>query len=188
MTPQAPRKAARWREALSNERMAHIVKDAFRGTSRALQARLARHGVSYSHWTLLRILWQGDGVTQRQLAELAGITEPSTFAAVQAMASLGYVTRQKMPDNRKEIRVFVTPKGASLRAVSVAAAEEVNRIALDRLPQEDIAAARRVLLAMIEHLDADMTTIAAGEQRTARSGSLPTAPGGSTTMLGQIAE
>ncbi|MEO5701536.1 MAG: MarR family transcriptional regulator [Casimicrobiaceae bacterium] len=186
MTPQGLRKAARWRAALSNERMAHIVKDAFRGTSRALQARLARHGVSYSHWTLLRILWQGDGVTQRQLSELAGITEPSTFAAVQAMETLGYVTRQKMPDNRKEIRVFVTPKGASLRAVSVAAAEEVNRIALAGLAQEDLAAARRALVAMIENLDADMTTMTAGEERTSRPASLPTRT--SATTLGQIAE
>jgi len=63
----------RWRDALSDERMAHLVKLAFRETSRALQARLAPHGVQYGHWTLLRVLWQTDGL---QLAEQARVAAP----------------------------------------------------------------------------------------------------------------
>ena len=39
---------------------------------RALQARLAAHGVSFGHWTFLRILWERDGLTQRELSAEAG--------------------------------------------------------------------------------------------------------------------
>jgi hypothetical protein len=38
-----------------NERLVHLVKRATRAFVRALQARLARHGVSFGHWMFLRI-------------------------------------------------------------------------------------------------------------------------------------
>ena len=145
-----------WREVLHDERMTHLIKDAFRCTSSALQRRLRKHAVLYGHWTFLRILWQTDGVTQRQLSEQAGVTEPSTFTAVQAMEKLGYLTRQKMPGNKKQIRVFLTSRGTALRSLIVPAAEEVNRIALSGISAEDLAATRRTLLALVQNLSGDV--------------------------------
>ncbi|MFX8899298.1 MarR family transcriptional regulator, partial [Acinetobacter baumannii] len=86
-----------------------------RALVRALQARLARHGVSFGHWSFLRILWERDGLTQRELSEQAGVMEPTTFAALKAMEKLGYVTRQQMPGNRRKVFVHLTPAGRSLR-------------------------------------------------------------------------
>ena len=151
--PAASREpTVRWRDALSGERMAHLLKSAFRETSRALQERLARHGVQYGHWTLLRVLWQTDGLTQRQLAEQAGVAEPSAFTALRQMEGLGYITRRKVPGNQRQVRVFLTSKGAALRSLSVGAAEEVNKLALEGLPAEDVVAARRVLIGIIGNL------------------------------------
>src|SRR5687767_7410089 len=62
-----------WREAVPDDRLAHLVKDATRALLRALQMRLAAHGVSIGHWTFLRILWEKDGLTQRELSEQAGL-------------------------------------------------------------------------------------------------------------------
>jgi len=149
--PEPP--ALRWREALSDERIAHLVKLAFRGTSRALQSRLAPHGVQYGHWTLLRVLWQTDGLTQRQLAEQARVAEPSAFAALRQMQAQGYVARRKVPGNQKQVRVFLTSKGAALRGATVGAAEEVNRVALAGIPAEEAAAARRVLVRIVQNLE-----------------------------------
>lgn len=148
----APNAVRTWRAALSDERMAHLVKLAFRETSRALQDRLVSHGVQYGHWTLLRVLWQTDGITQRQLAEQARVAQPSAFAALRQMEALGYVSRQKVPGNQRQVRVFLTSKGAALRSATVAAAEEVNRVALAGIAREDIAAARRVLVRIVENL------------------------------------
>ncbi|HSN21608.1 MAG TPA: MarR family transcriptional regulator [Usitatibacter sp.] len=153
--PPPPREppVLRWREALSDERIAHLVKLAFRETSRALQERLAGHGVQYGHWTLLRVLWQTDGITQRQLAEQARVAEPSAFAALRQMEALGYVARRKVPGNQRQVRVFLTAKGAALRSVAVGAAEEVNRVALAGIAPADIAAARRVLAGIVGNLE-----------------------------------
>ena len=100
-----------WREAVPNDRLAHLVKDATRGLLRALQMRLARHDVALGHWTFLRILWESDGLTQRALSAEAGLMEPTTSAALAAMEKAGYIRRERKPGNRKNVHVFLTPAG-----------------------------------------------------------------------------
>jgi DNA-binding MarR family transcriptional regulator len=144
-----------WREAVPDDRLAHLVKDATRALVRALQMRLAAHAVSFGHWTFLRILWESDGLTQRELSEQAGVMEPTTFSALKAMERLGYVVRRRRNDDRKKMYVFLTPKGRRLRNKLVPLAEEVNRIAVRGVPAADIATTRMVLLAIIENMVRD---------------------------------
>ena len=141
-----------WREAVPDDRIAHLVKDATRALVRALQTRLSDHSVSFGHWTFLRILWVRDGLTQRQLSDEAGVMEPTTVTAIRAMEELGYVTRRQLPENRKNIYVYLTPKGRSLEEKLVPMAEEVNHVALEGVSGRDAKTARAVLMAMIENL------------------------------------
>jgi DNA-binding MarR family transcriptional regulator len=144
-----------WREAAPNDRLAHLVRDAGRACMRALQLRLAEHDVSFGHWTFLRILWRADGITQRDLSVQAGVMEPTTFAALNAMEKLGYVRRKQAPNNKKNVYVFLTRKGRALEKRLVPLAEDVNRIAIRRVRSSDIAITRKTLLAVIENLTAD---------------------------------
>ncbi len=124
---------------------------------RALQARLAGHGVSFGHWTFLRILWQRDGLTQRELSEEAGVMEPSTYAAIKAMEELGYVSRSQMPGNRKNVYVRLAPKGRALEAKLVPMAEEVNALAVLGLKKNEIETTRRCVVAMIANLSPSLS-------------------------------
>jgi MarR family transcriptional regulator, organic hydroperoxide resistance regulator len=143
------------KNATHKERFAHLVKLAARGLARALQMRLTEHSVSYGHWTFLRILWDEEGLTQRELSARAGVMEPTTFAALKAMAQRGYVTRRRNPQSRKEMQVLLTPQGRALQAKLVPLAEEINDVALRSVGTADIAATRRTLLALINNLTAD---------------------------------
>jgi len=155
--PQAATEAIlrHWREAVPNDRLAHLVKDAMRALGRALQMRLTQHSVSFGHWTFLRILWETDGLTQRELSEQAGVMEPTTFSALKALEKLGYITRRQLPDSRKKVYVFLTPKGRALKSKLVPLAEEVNDVAVRGVAPSDIAATRRTLLMFIENLAHD---------------------------------
>jgi MarR family transcriptional regulator, organic hydroperoxide resistance regulator len=144
-----------WREAVPNDRLAHLVKDATRALVRALQMRLGEHGVSFGHWTFLRVLWESDGLTQRELSEQAGVMEPTTFSAVKAMERLGYVVRSRQSGDRKRVYVFLTAKGRGLRSKLVPLAEEVNRIAVRRVRAGEIARTRKLLFSIIENLARD---------------------------------
>ena len=144
-----------WHEAVPNDRMAHLVKDATRGFLRSLQARLAKQDVQLGHWTFLRILWERDGLTKRELSVEAGVMEPTTVVALRAMESLGYVTLEQRPDNRKNVYVFLTPQGKRLKRTLVPMAEEVNALAVAGLSEAEVATARRALLVMIDNLARD---------------------------------
>jgi DNA-binding MarR family transcriptional regulator len=144
-----------WHQAVPNDRIAHLVKDGARSFLRSLQVRLAAVGVSLGHWTFLRILWERDGLTQRELSQEAGVMEPTTVVALRAMEELGYVTRQRLAENRKNIYVFLTPKGRALKKKLVPLAEEVNAVAIRGLKSSDIETTRRCLLVMLDNLARD---------------------------------
>ena len=154
----------RWREDVPDDRLAHILKDTMRGLARALHARIAAHEVSIGHWAFLRILWDGDGLTQRELSEQSGLSDPTTFTAMQAMERLGLVERSRDPGDRRRVCVFLTPKGRALKDRLAPLAEEVSAIALQGVSPGAVAATQDTLLAMTENLTRDKVA-ATGEPR-----------------------
>ncbi|MDX3907028.1 MAG: MarR family transcriptional regulator [Pigmentiphaga sp.] len=154
-----------WQSAAPNDRLAHLVKDATRAFVRALQMRLNERHVSFGHWAFLRILWVQDGLTQRELSEEAGVMEPTTYSALKAMEALGYVERKHLPGNKKNVHVYLTPKGRALERVLIPLAEEVNRIGVRGLTADEVVVARKVLLGIIENLAEDE---AMAEERSLR--------------------
>jgi len=144
-----------WRDAVPNDRMAHLVKDATRALVRSLQARLARHDVSFGHWTFLRILWESDGLTQRELSREAGVMEPTTFAALKAMEDRGYIVRRQLAGNRRKVHIFLTNAGRALKSTLVPLAEAVNRVAVRGVASADITATRRTLMTVLVNLARD---------------------------------
>ena len=151
----ADRVLKHWHSAVPNDRMAHLVKDATRVFLRSLQVRLARHDVQLGHWTFLRILWETDGLTQRDLSREAGVMEPTTFAALKAMEARGYIARRQLAGNRRRVHIFLTAKGKALKRALVPLAEEVNRVAVRGVRTADRTATRRTLLSILENLARD---------------------------------
>lgn len=137
------------------ERIAHLVRMAARGFSRALQIRLAQHDVTFGQWIYLRLLWKEDGLTQRSLSQRAGLTEPTTHTALQRLEALGYVRRCNLPGNRRRQHAFLTETGWALREKLEPLAVEVNAVATLGLACEDEATLRRILGIILDNLARD---------------------------------
>jgi hypothetical protein len=152
MKPDSHNILHHWREAVPNDRMAHLIRDTERAFRRALQLRLAAHGVPFGHWAFLRILWEADGLTQKELSQRAGVMEPTTFTAMKAMEAQGYITRNQIPTNKKNVYVHLTDAGRALKKKLVPLAEETNEISVKGLAPNEVATARKVLLAMLVNL------------------------------------
>src|ERR1700682_821620 len=144
-----------WRDAVPNDRLAHLVKDATRALVRSLQTRLAGHGVSFGHWSFLRILWERDGLTQTELSREAGVMEPTTFTALKAMEDRGYIVRRQLAGNRRKVHIFLTARGRALKRRLVPLAQDVNRGAVRGVTSADIAATRRTLMRVLVNLARD---------------------------------
>ncbi len=150
--------ARHWREAVPNDRMAHLVRDTERAFRRALQLRLALHRVPFGHWSFLRILWEADGLTQKELSQRAGVMEPTTFTAMKVMEALGYITRKQLPTNKKNMYVYLTDEGKALKEKLVPMAEDANHVSVKGVSLQEVKTTRKVLLAMIENLAQDELT------------------------------
>lgn len=157
-----------WYTLEPDDRLAHLVRDVARGLKRSLEVRLSEHGVSFGHWAYLRVLWQGDGLSQRELSERTGLTESTTHTALGRLEKLGLVTRRHAEGNRRRMHVFLTAEGRALEAVLVPLAEEVNELSVAGIPPGKVATVRSVLLSMLTNLGDDAMN-AALEGRTITS-------------------
>lgn len=167
-----------WRDTIPDDRLAHLVQGARRGMERALQIRLIEHSIAFGHWLFLRILWEHDGLTQCELSEIAGVTAPTTSSAMNSMEVLGYIKRLQKQNNKKNIYVYLTESGLSLKEKLLPLAEEVNAIAIEGLNAEEVHIARKVLLQIIANLIVDEQNLLVSENKR-----LP-----STRALGRLIE
>lgn len=137
-----------WRDRLS-----HQVKDLSRALNRSLQIRLSDYNVSFGYWSYLRVLWdRDDGITQRELSELVGLTEPTTHTALISMEKMGYIKRHRQPENLRKMVVSLTPEGKALKYQLIPLAQELNQIAVQGIAAEDIEIFRRTIKKMQENL------------------------------------
>ncbi len=144
-----------WQDIAPSDRLAHLVRDTARAYMRALQDRLQQHDIAFSQWQLLRILWHTDGLTQRELSERAGLTEPTTQVVIRGMDQRGYVRRHHQANNRKNKYVYLTAAGRALQRVLVPLAEETNRLSRHGISDQDIQVTRQTLMRLLSNLAED---------------------------------
>jgi DNA-binding MarR family transcriptional regulator len=155
MTNEAQVLIEHWRDAVPDDRLAHLIRDVSRAFLRALGLRLEKHGIPLGHWTFLRVLWESDGITQKDLSEKAGVMEPTTYSAMKSMEALGYIERVQLPPNRKNVYIYLTREGRALKKKLVPLAVQANDLSAQGISQTDLLTTRRVLLQMLENLAGD---------------------------------
>lgn len=91
------------------------LRTAHRVTQRYLQLAIEPYGVTLGMWYFLRVLWQEDGLTQRELSHRIGTMEPTTLSAIASMEKSGLVRRERDALDRRKLHVRLTPKGLALK-------------------------------------------------------------------------
>lgn len=125
--------------------MGYLTRVNFREYSKLLEQLTLQHGVSAAQWRLLRVLWEKDNITQRELSDLAGLREASTVQTVRNLVNAGLAKRSRSTTDKRKLFVTLTPKARRLRAKLMPAVVEVNEVALEGIDPEEVAIARKVL-------------------------------------------
>ena len=132
--------------------LGYLVRDTYRAFTRELETRIAAEGVSIGQWYFLRVLWEEDGLTQRELSRRVGMMEPTTVTAVNAMESKGLVRRVRDEGDRRKMMVVLTDHGRRLKNRLLPSAKAVNELAARGLSEDEVATLRRLLSRAIENL------------------------------------
>jgi DNA-binding MarR family transcriptional regulator len=79
-----------------------------------------------------------------------GVSKQAGGALVDALVTRGYLDRQADADDRRRVRVELTPRGAAVATVIREAVEEIDAALVARVGAEQVAQTRATLLALIE--------------------------------------
>jgi DNA-binding MarR family transcriptional regulator len=137
-----------------DESLGFLICDTARFVKRVLYARLAPWGIPGSCWFLLRVLWQEDGVSQRELSERLGVAEPSVVVMLRGLEKKDLIRRERDEVDRRKMRVFLTERAAALEQELMAVAEDVNHTMLHALSGKDEKQVTNNLRSIREQLSA----------------------------------
>lgn len=137
----------------SETSVGYLLRDTYRVFTKVLQARISTFGVTIGQWYFLRVLWDEDGLTQRELSQRVGMMEPTTVTALNGMEKRGYVKRVRNVEDKRKVNIYLTDRGRALRNTLLPHAIDVNIRAVAGVPLADVEALRRTLHTMKRNLD-----------------------------------
>ena len=123
----------------------YLTRVNFRMFSRALEQLTLPYGVSSGQWRFLRVLWEEDNITQRELANRTGTKEATAVASVRSLISAGLAKRTRCTQDKRKLYITLTPRARHLRATLMPLVVQVNEIAIAGIDPEHVAIARNVL-------------------------------------------
>jgi DNA-binding MarR family transcriptional regulator len=133
---------------------------AHRAVHDELDRRLREHGASLWNWVLLREAANAGGASQRELAALMRIEPPTLVRHLDKLAEEGLVERRADPDDRRVLRVVVTPAGHERLAQLHVVVHEVDGELRQILTKRDAEVLGRALPRIYAYFDQQQQEVA----------------------------
>jgi MarR family transcriptional regulator, organic hydroperoxide resistance regulator len=133
--------------------LGYLVRDANRAFQRVLERRISPHGISRGQWYFLRVLWEQDGLSQRELSARVGMMEPTTVIALRGMEKAGLVHRVRGADDKRVTRVHLTTKAKRMRNRLLQVSDGVNALGATGIDRAELDRFRKVIARLTANLD-----------------------------------
>ena len=112
-------------------------------------------GLRLGQLQVLRLLWEQDGLTPRELSERLGVEMPETVTrTVQRMLRDGLVRREAHPADARSVCIFVAPRGFELQS----AVSDILRDETEASLTGFSVAEREALVAFLERMSANASS------------------------------
>ncbi|GID69697.1 hypothetical protein Acy02nite_75780 [Actinoplanes cyaneus] len=116
--------------------------------ARGLEARGLTRTRATALWTMAR----HDPLTQREVADLLGVTPRNVTKLVDALERDGFVTRTAHAGDRRAVLVLLTAKGKAAAELMDTEADAFARDLFGDLPPADLATLVRVLTSVTDRI------------------------------------
>ncbi|MFI5251301.1 MAG: MarR family winged helix-turn-helix transcriptional regulator [Bacteroidota bacterium] len=118
-----------------DQSLGYLMVRTARGMKRALESKLEEHNLTATQYILLARLWEQDGISLSELGERLFLDNPTLTGIVDRMERDGLVERKRNDGDRRVVRVYLTPKGESLKETIGTLAAEVDDEANDHFTE-----------------------------------------------------
>ena len=136
-----------------SQSLGYLARYAHRAFVKALAEGLETHGILTAQWSVLRILWDIEGLTQVELAERMRVEKASLTDVLESMERRGLIIRSRNADDRRKINITLTAQGRRLKAELSPIAAQINRKAARGMTERETAELRGLLARLIENLE-----------------------------------
>jgi len=119
---------------------------------RGLGEGLEKHGVSVAQWMVLVVLWEMDGLAQKDLSERVAVETATLSRTVDRMERDGLVVRERSETDRRQVYVRLTEYGAGLWRNLVPEAEANQDRALRHISGDEEEVLRSLLKRVIANM------------------------------------
>lgn len=127
------------------------IRKAFR---REFEARAEPLDITASQFQVLRRLWEGDGILTCVLTKAAGSDGGTITGVLDRLESKGLIHRERSTEDRRAVRIWLTPAGRDLQQPMLGIIDALNKQALKGLTTEQRKQLMQTLMKVGENLDA----------------------------------
>jgi DNA-binding MarR family transcriptional regulator len=137
----------------ASQSVGYLTRYAHRAFAKALAGELAPHGILGAQWSVLRVLWEQEGLSQVDLAERMRVEKASLTSVLDAMERRKLIVRSRNSDDRRKVNISLTSHGRSLKAQLLPYGVSINRRATRGMSVEEIDQLRGLLARVIRNLE-----------------------------------
>jgi DNA-binding MarR family transcriptional regulator len=150
-------------DSLEFLRMLWAVNHGIERNSRSMEETL---GLTAQQRMVIRLIGHTDEIFAGPLAEILRVDPGTLSAAIKRLEKRGLVKRRADTEDRRRVRLTLSPKGKSLDRPADGSVESAVTKTLAELPSAKVKVAREVLAALVAQLEAQL---GADEPKAARS-------------------
>ena len=109
-------------------------------------------GITVDQWEILVILWEEEGITQKDLAEKLYKDQTNIARMLFKLERKGFVHRVTHESDRRSLRVYLTAKGKDIKDDILGPSIEAYRKTIEGLSEEEVETFRRILAVMYNNV------------------------------------
>lgn len=118
------------------------------------ETAMRRHGLHLGQNLVLEALWERDGRTPGEIAQLLHVTTPTVVKMATRMTAAGFLVRRRDDADNRLVRLYLTDLGRSLREPVMAEMEHIDRHVTADLTAEERRHLQTALAKMVRALEA----------------------------------
>ncbi|KAA3608766.1 MAG: MarR family transcriptional regulator [Calditrichaeota bacterium] len=138
-----------------DESVGFLINRVAKQFKRKLDSAFKKNGYTLTpeHWAVLNRLWEKDGLSQTEIADLTFKDKANITRILDVMEKNSLVKRQKHELDRRSFKIFLDSKGKEYKSQLVPFAHEINQKALKNLGEEEMAILKKVMIKISNNLD-----------------------------------
>lgn len=108
--------------------------------------------ITVDQWEILVILWEREGITQKELAERLYKDQTNIARMLFKLEKKGFVYRVTHETDRRSLRVYLTEKGHGIKDEILEPSIEAYQKTVEGLSEEEVETFRRILSVMYNNV------------------------------------